>query len=95
MPNDWKQFEQQDRITSGSNDPLMSFLRGNEGTHIKVSLRTQRKTDSQVLQILLTAAKAWKLRGLDFDVTDVPSRIQQDCKLMGINAETTGWSGLK
>ena len=94
MPNDWKQFEQPDRIAVGINDPLMTFLRGNEGANVKVSLRTQRKTDSQVLQILLTAAKAWKLRGLDFDVTDVPSRLQQDCKLMGITPETTGWSGL-
>lgn len=95
MPNDWKQFEPQDRITAGSNDPLMTFLRGNEGEHVKVSLRAQRKTDSQVLQVLLTADKAWKLRGLDFDVTDMPPRLQHDCKLMGINEETTGWSGLK
>ena len=94
MPNDWKQFEHPDRITAGTHDPLMTFLRGNEGAHVKISLRTQRKTDSQVLQILLTAAKAWKLRGLDFDVTDVPSRLRQDCKLMGITPETTGWSGL-
>ena len=95
MPHDWKQFEQPDRMTAGSNDPLMTFLRGNEGAHVKVSLRAQRKTDSQVLQILLTAAKAWKLRGLDFDVTDLPPRLQQDCKLLGLTAETTGWSGLK
>ena len=95
MPHDFKQFEQQDRMTAGNHDPLMTFLRGNEGAHVKVSLRTQRKTDSQVLQILLTAAKAWKVRGLDFDVTDVPQRLVQDCNLLGINAETTGWSGLK
>ena len=95
MPHDWKQFDPQDRMTAGADDPLMTFLRGNLGGHVKVSLRTQRKTDSQVLQILLTASKAWRLRGLDFDVTDVPPKLQQDCNLLGLNAETTGWSGLK
>ena len=95
MPQDCKTFEQQDRMTAGASDPLMTFLRGSEGAHITVSLGNQRKTDSQVLQILLTAARAWKQRGFDFDVTNVPPRLQQDCKLLGLNAETTGWSGLR
>lgn len=95
MPHDWKKFEHQDRMTAGTHDPLMTFLRGNEAGHVKVSLRNQRKTDSQILQILLTASRAWRLRGLDFDVIDVPPKLLQDCKMLGLNAETTGWSGLK
>ncbi len=95
MPQDCKTFEQQDRMTAGAGDPLMTFLQGNRQAHVKVSLRNQRKTDSLVLQILLTASRAWKQRGLVFDVTDMPQRLQQDCKLLGINTETTGWSGLR
>lgn len=95
MPHDCKKFEQQDRMSAGPHDALMTFLRGNEAAHVKISLRHQRKTDSQVLQILLTAGKAWKQRGFDFDVTDMEPRVQKDCKLLGLNAETTGWSGLK
>jgi hypothetical protein len=95
MPHDWKQFDQPDRMTALPNAPLMTFLKGNEGAHVRVSFRAQRKTDSQVLQVLLTATKAWKARGLDFDVCDLPPRMQQDFKLLGLDAETTGWSGLK
>jgi hypothetical protein len=95
MPNDWKQFEQPDRMTAQPNDPLMTFLKGNFGLPVRISLRTQKRTDSQVLQVLLTADKAWKAKGVDFDVFDMPPRLQQDYKLLGINAETTGWSGLK
>jgi hypothetical protein len=95
MPHDWKQFEQPDRMTALPGDPLMTFLKANDGAHVRVSMRTQRKTDSQVLQVLLTASKAWKIRGQDFDVIDLPTRMQQDCKLLGLNPETTGWSGLK
>lgn len=95
MPHDWKQFEQPNRMTALTADPLMTFLKGNEGSHVRISMGTQTKTDSQVLQVLLTAAKAWKIRGLEFDVCDLPTRMQQDYKLLGINSETTGWSGLK
>ena len=95
MLHDWKQFEQPDRMTALPAGPLMTFLRGNEGANVRISLRSQRKTNSQVLQVLLTAAKGWRARGLDFDVCDLPARVQQDYKLLGINAETTGWSGLK
>ena len=95
MPNDWKQFEQPDRMTALPGDPLMTFLKGHDGANVRVSMRTQRKTCSQVLQVLLTASKAWRIRGQDFDVIDLPTRMQQDYKLLGINAETTGWSGLK
>jgi anti-anti-sigma regulatory factor len=95
MPHDWKQFEQPDRMSAQPGAPLMTFLKGNEGSHVRISLRTQTRTDSQVLQVLLTAARGWAARGLDFDVCGLPPRMQQDCKLLGLNAETTGWSGLK
>lgn len=95
MPHDCKTFEQQDRMTAGARDPLMTFLQGNQGANVTISLRHQRKTDSQLLQILLTAARAWKQRGLEFDVVNLLPRLQEDCKLLGINTETTGWSGLR
>ena len=95
MAHDWKQFEQPDRMTAQPDGPLMTFLKGHYRAHVRVSMRTQRKTDSQVLQVLLTASRAWRLRGQDFDVIDLPARMQQDYTLLGLNAETTGWSGLK
>ena len=95
IPHDWTQFEQPNPMTAIPSDPLMTFLKANEGRHVSISMRAEQKTHSQVLQVLLTASKAWKTRGVDFDVCDLPMRMQQDYKLLGINAETTGWSGLK
>ncbi|MEO8243392.1 MAG: STAS domain-containing protein [bacterium] len=95
MPHDWKQFEQPDRMTVQPGDGLMTFLQAHVATSVRISLRHQKRTDSQVLQTLLTADRAWRFRGLDFDVSNLSARLRQDFALLGLNAETTGWSGLK
>ena len=95
MAQDWKFFEPQDRLTIMSSEPLMSFLDDNGDSPIRISMRNQKRPDSRVLQVLLTAGRDWKIRNLGFDVFDLPPRLVQDFARLGLNAENTGWSGLK
>lgn len=95
MAHDWKLFEHPDRLSVQPGDPLLTFLKGNACVPVRVSLRHQKRTDSLVVQVLLTAAKAWKRHGLGFDVIDLPPRLMQEFATLGLSAETTGWSGLK
>ena len=76
-------------------EPLMTFLKGSSGSAVRISMRHQKRPDSRVIQVLLTAARAWKGRDLGFDVSDLPPRLVQDFTRLGLNAENTGWSGLK
>ncbi|MBI1171174.1 STAS domain-containing protein [bacterium] len=95
MAQDWKILEPQDRLTISPSEPLMSFLNDNSDSPIRISMRNQKRPDSRVLQVLLTAARAWKARNLGFDVSDMPPRLVQDFVRLGLTAENTGWSGLK
>ncbi len=94
MPQDCRIFEPQDRLTVAPGDPLMTFLNGSPDA-VRISMRHQSRPDSRVLQVLLTAARAWKSRNLGFDVSDLPPRLVQDFTRLGLTAENTGWSGLK
>ncbi|MGV8985791.1 MAG: STAS domain-containing protein [Cypionkella sp.] len=95
MAQDLKLFEPQDRLTISPSEPLMSFLKDNGDFPIRISMRHQKRPDSRVLQVLLTAARAWKGRNLSFDVSDMPPRLVQDFTRLGLTTENTGWSGLK
>ena len=95
MADDWKIFEPQDRLSILPSEPLMTFLKASSGFPVRVSMRHQNRPDSRVLQVLLTAARAWKGRGLNFDVSDLPPRLMQDFIRLGLTAENTEWSGLK
>lgn len=95
MTQDWPLFEPQDRMTIGASDPLMSFLQDHRDSPVRISLRHQKRPDSRVVQVLLTACRAWKGRSLGFDVCDLPPRLMQDFARLGLTPENTGWSGLK
>ena len=95
MAHDWKLFEPQDRLGIAPSEPLMSFLNGHGATPVRISMRHQKRPDSRVLQVLLTASRAWKGRDLGFDVSDLPPRLVQDFIRLGLTAENTGWSGWK
>ena len=76
-------------------DPLMTFLQGHRDHAVRISMRHQKRPDSRVLQVLLTASRAWKGHDLGFDVSDLPPRLVQDFARLGLTADNTGWSGLK
>lgn len=95
MTRDWKLFEPQERLSITRSEPLMSFLEGHGDQSVRISMRHQKRPDSRVVQVLLTADRAWKGRDLGFDVSDLPPRLVQDFTRLGLNAENTGWSGLK
>lgn len=95
MAQDWKLFEPQDRISIAPSEPLMTFLKGYDDCPVRISMRHQKRPDSRVVQVLLTASRAWKNRDLGFDVSDLPPRLVQDFARLGLTAENTGWSGLK
>jgi hypothetical protein len=95
MPDDWKEFEPQDRASLLPADPLMTFLQAHRDVPVRLSLAQQKRTDSRLVQMMLTATKAWGAKGLGFDVTNLPPRLGTDYARLGLNGETTGWSGLK
>ena len=95
MPHDWKIFEPEERLTIGPTEPLMTFLQGHRDQPVRISMRHQKRPDSRVVQILLTASRNWKGRDLGFDVSDLPPRLVTDFGRLGLTEENTGWSGLK
>ena len=95
MAEDWTFFEPQDRLSIAPSEPLLVFLNGNTDRRVRISMRHQKRPDSRVLQVLLTAARTWADCNLGFDVSDLPPRLVQDFNRLGLTAENTEWSGLK
>ena len=92
---DWTLFEPPDRMSILPSDPLMAFLQANTDRPVRISMRHQNRPDTRLLQLLLTAAQAWRGKRLGFDLCDLPPRLMQDCARLGLTAENTEWSGLK
>jgi len=94
MPPDWAEFEPPDRVSPQRDAPLMAFLQAHRQRPVRISLRQQRRPDTRILQILLTASRSWQLQGLRFDVTGLSASLAKDLVRLGFSAENTGWSGL-
>ena len=95
MPPDWAELEPPDRSSPLADGPLMQFLQAHRRRSVRISLAQQRRPDTRVLQLLLTAGRAWRQQGLAFDVIGLAPGLAKDYARLGFDSANTGWSGLR
>ena len=70
---------------------LYKFLENNTANAVRISAAGLQKIDSLLLQLLLSAAKAWSERGLGFELTEVPAEFESCFTLLGLRPEMITW----
>ena len=84
MPVEGKLFHLPDRTNGAPDAGLLEFLRSNSGLPVRISARDVRRLDTRLLQLLLSAARAWQDRQLDFRLCDVPDALEHTLGQLGV-----------
>ena len=84
MPVDGKLFHLPDRTRGEPDAGLLEFLKQNRDVPVRVSAAAVQRLDMRLLQLLLSAAKSWAARDLDFTLCDVSGPLGQTLDQLGV-----------
>lgn len=63
---------------------LHDVLQSNATRPVRLSAANLKRVDCLMLQYLLSAARAWAARGLDFALVDIPAPVGEVFDLLGV-----------
>jgi anti-anti-sigma regulatory factor len=91
MSTTWNEFDLADRPPLGADDPLLAFLREKRGEPVRILFGRQRRIDTRLIQVLLSAARDWRARGVGFEIAQVPSALAEDFGRIGLEPGMLDW----
>lgn len=80
-----------ERFAFDEDTSLKVFLAANQAASVEIIAANLRKIDSLLMQYLIAASRAWLLRGLSFEVTEVPGEIGDAMTQLGIHQHSLCW----
>jgi anti-anti-sigma regulatory factor len=87
MPVEEKLFHLPDRSRGEPDAGLLEFLKQNRDVPVRVSAAAVQRLDTRMLQLLLSAAKSWQSRQLDFRLCDVSGPLDLTLAQLGVLPE--------
>ena len=87
MPETNKLFHLPDRTRGAPESGLQDFLRQNRADPVRISARDVTRLDVRLLQLILSAARSWRERGLDLTLCDIPGPVSQTLGQLGVSPE--------
>lgn len=91
MPDQGEVFLLPDRTRGAPDAALLDFLRQHSGNPVRISARAVDRLDARVLQLLLSAARSWKERGLDVVLCDVSAPLGRTLGHLGVRPDMLRW----
>lgn len=91
MTDTWKCFVLPEAFRPAEDDSLRAFLQANPATAVRVDASRLRRLDGTVAELLLVAARAWRERGLRFEVTGLAPLNVEVCIGLGLRSDTLMW----
>ncbi|EEW24188.1 STAS domain-containing protein [Rhodobacter ferrooxidans] len=76
MADNWKNFVLSENFRPADDGRLKLFLLENPRSAVRISAANLRRLDTMLLELLLVAARSWRMQGLAFEVTEVPQPIE-------------------
>ena len=87
MPETDKLFHLPDRTRGAPDCGLQDFLRQNRAAPVRISARDVTRLDARLLQLILSAARSWRERGLALTLCDVPGPVSHTLGQLGVSPE--------
>lgn len=87
MTDTWKSFALPEVLRPAEDDRLLAFLRDNTASAVRIDATRLRRLDTGLVELLLTAAKAWRGKGLPFEVTGLSPVNEEVCMHLGLRSE--------
>jgi anti-anti-sigma regulatory factor len=87
MPETGKLFHLPDRTRGAPDTGLQDFLRQNRADPVRISARGITRLDARLLQLILSAARSWRERGLELTLCDIPGPVSQTLNQLGVSPE--------
>lgn len=83
MAESWKHFVLTENFRPADDGRLKLFLLENAGCAVRIGAGNLRRLDAMLLELLLAAARVWRMRGQKFEVTEVSLPIEDAFLRMG------------
>lgn len=91
MTDTWKIFTLPEAYRPAEDHSLQAFLRDNASFPVRVDAAQLRRLDTMLIELLLSAARAWRTRGLAFEVTQLSRLNEETCLTLGLRSEHLIW----
>ena len=86
MAGTWKDFALPDDFAPAEDGSLLSFLAAHHMSAVRIDAGNLRKLNTMLVELLLSAAKTWRKRGLAFEVTRLSAANEEVFLHLGITA---------
>jgi anti-anti-sigma regulatory factor len=84
MAGTWKDFVLQEGCLTVEDGGVLRFLTNNKGCSVRLDAGQLRRVDTILIEMMLSAAAAWRSRGLGFQITQVSDANEQVFIHLGI-----------
>lgn len=91
MTDTWKCFVLPEAFRPAEDDSLRAFLQANPAAAVRVDASRLRRLDGTVVELLLVAARAWRQKGLGFEVTGLSRPNEEICIGLGLRTDMLMW----
>lgn len=91
MKDNWKSYALPEAYRPSEQNGLQAFLHNHPKSAVRVDASALRRLDTTLVEFLLIAARAWREKGLGFEVTQL-SRSNEDVLLgLGLRSDHLMW----
>jgi anti-anti-sigma regulatory factor len=91
MTDTWKSFALPEVLRPAEDDSLLAFLRANTTSAVRIDAARLRRMDTALIELLLTAARDWRARGLGFELTQLSPLNEGVCLQLGLRSDHLIW----
>jgi anti-anti-sigma regulatory factor len=91
MTDTWKIFPLPDSYAPAPGDDLQQFLRDNATSPIRIDASQLRRLDTMSVEVLLSAARSWREKGLGFELVQLSRPNEEVCLTLGLRSEHLIW----
>lgn len=91
MTDSWKSFALPEVYHPADDVSLQAFLRENSNSAIRVDATRLRRLDTMLIELLLSAARAWRQKGLGFELVQLSRLNEETCLGLGLRSDHLIW----
>ena len=91
MTDSWKTYALPEVYRPAEQNGLQAFLRDNARSAVRIDASRLRRLDSILVELLLCASRAWREKGLAFELVQLNRPNEEVCITLGLRSDHLIW----